>query len=101
MRIRTFSGQLGLALVLAMGLATTPVIGEPDNTSNSNKRRGPPPEALEACSDLGEGAACSFTGRRGEVIGMCFAPPRDESMLACAPEGGPPEHHRQEDAQSS
>ncbi len=52
--------------------------------------QGPPPEAIEACSGLAEGDACSFSGPRGNVEGTCIVPPRDEETLACAPEGGPP-----------
>jgi len=49
----------------------------------------PPPEAIEACATLTEGAVCSFEGRRGETVeGECVLTPEDE--LACAPAGGPP-----------
>jgi len=51
---------------------------------------GPPPEAIEACANLSEGDACSFSGRHGEVEGTCIVPRRDEEALACTPEGGPP-----------
>lgn len=52
---------------------------------------GPPPEAIEACADLSEGDACSFTGRRDDVIeGTCIVPRSEKEELACAPEGGPP-----------
>ena len=55
---------------------------------------GPPPEAIEACADLSEGDACSFTGRRDdEVKGTCIVLPRGDEGLVCAPEGGPP-HER-------
>lgn len=56
--------------------------------------QGPPPEAIEACADLSEGDACSFTGRRDdEVKGTCIVLPRGDEGLVCAPEGGPP-HER-------
>ena len=53
-------------------------------------RRGPPPEAIEACADLTENEACSFSTPRGDMQGICIVPPRDEASLLCAPEGGPP-----------
>lgn len=54
-------------------------------------RRGPPPEAIEACAGKSADDPCSFTGRRDDTIeGTCFAP-HDVDELACAPEGGPPE----------
>jgi hypothetical protein len=64
------------------------------------KRRGPPPEAIEACANQSEGEVCSFTGRRGDMTGVCFAPTRDDAELACAPEGGPPGHHRERESDS-
>lgn len=49
-------------------------------------RRGPPPEAIEACENLNEGDACSFSGRdNSEMSGVCFAP--SDRELACKPEG--------------
>ena len=60
--------------------------------------QGPPPEALEACTDLAEGDACRFTGRRNdEITGTCIALPGGEEGLACAPEGGPPDGGRRPD----
>lgn len=54
-------------------------------------RGGPPPEAVDACANLTEGAACSFEGRRGELVeGQCGMPPHGEEVMACMPEGGPP-----------
>jgi len=52
------------------------------------ERRGPPPEALEACASLTVDQACSFTSPRGEVSGMCVVPKNDDSQLACKPERG-------------
>ena len=48
----------------------------------------PPAAAFEACSDAGDGDACSFTGRRGEeVTGTCAA--LDDGSAVCVPEGAP------------
>lgn len=77
--------------ILAACLTSTYANAEPDQRSGN--RRGPPPQAIEACANQSEGAACSFTGRRGEVEGSCIAPPQDQDELACAPEGGPPSDH--------
>jgi hypothetical protein len=74
--------------LLATYLSSTIASAEPEQ--ESGKRRGPPPEAIEACADQAEGAACTFSGRRGDVSGSCIVPPNDEETLACAPEGGPP-----------
>ncbi len=50
-------------------------------------RRGPPPEAIEACKTSREGAACTFQAPGHQVDGICISPPQD-TALACAPEGG-------------
>lgn len=52
----------------------------------SGERRGPPPEALEACKSLSQGASCEVTTRRGEILaGTCQIPIGNQ--LACVPEG--------------
>ena len=54
------------------------------------ERRGPPPEAYEACAELAAGDSCEVTGRRGETLrGYCIVPSEEEGTLVCAPEGGP------------
>ena len=56
-----------------------------------DRPQGPPPEAIEACADLAEGNACSFTGRRNdEITGTCMVSRKTDKGLVCAPEGGPP-----------
>jgi hypothetical protein len=77
--------------LLATYMSSTIANAEPDQ--QNGKRRGPPREAIEVCADQSEGAACSFSGRRGEVAGSCIAPPQSQDELACAPEGGPPKDH--------
>ncbi len=82
------------AMVLAFMLcvSTQSVNAEPD--SQRGQRRGPPPEAIDACDGQAEDASCRFAGRRGDdVEGTCISPPGYEDTLVCAPEGGPP-HHR-------
>lgn len=71
----------GLALLV---ISLSAVASEP-----GERRRGPPPEALEACAELQEGDECSFVGRNATVAGICAAPA--DRPLACAPEGGPPD----------
>lgn len=45
----------------------------------------PPQEAINACSKLADGAACSFTSPKGDTIsGSCHTPP-DQNILACIP----------------
>jgi hypothetical protein len=79
--------MLAVLLLLHASLATTASA----RPGGGEGRRGPPPEAIEACEGKSANDPCSFTGRRDDTIeGTCFAPP-DIDQLACAPEGGPPE----------
>ncbi|MFZ5446463.1 MAG: hypothetical protein ACOZQL_41125 [Myxococcota bacterium] len=52
--------------------------------------RGPPQEALTACSGLSAGAACAFTHHGQNLTGTCRSGP--DGTVACAPAGGPPGH---------
>lgn len=73
-----------IALLTVVG--ATVACAEPDDSGYGNQRRGPPPQALEACEALVEGDPCSFTGRNEEQLsGNCFSPRED--ILACRPEG--------------
>ncbi len=57
--------------------------------AQSQDRRGPPREAIEACADKDVGDACSFQGRGdGAAGGTCQSPVRDRPAV-CVPEGGP------------
>lgn len=59
---------------------------EGDGNRGAKGHRGPPPEAIEACSNESAGADCSFTGGRGEESGTCFTPDENKP-LACKPQG--------------
>lgn len=73
-------------LALAAGLSLSATAAE---NSEREGRRGPPPEAIDACTALVEGDACSFTGRRSDVQGSCIVRPRNEEALICAPTDRP------------
>ncbi len=47
-------------------------------------RGGPPEEAIESCRGKSEGDQCSFRAPHGNISGICFSPPRMNS-LACRP----------------
>ena len=61
------------------------------------RRGGPPPEAAEACVEQTEGAACSFSGRRGDVEGVCIILPEGEEQLVCAPQREIPDQRTEDD----
>ena len=67
------------------------------------QRRGPPPEAFEACAEKVEGDVCGFTGRRGTAEGICEIPRGGEDGLICAPEHGRggPDRQRDDDVDDS
>jgi hypothetical protein len=95
----TLHRKVILALVLTSCVVTNIAKAQPGG--QSGKRYGPPPEALEACSNSSEGDSCSFSGRRGDnVDGTCIVP-RSDDGLACAPEGGPPADHEGKGAQEN
>lgn len=56
------------------------------------QRKGPPPEAIEACANLQEGDAVTFETRRGDTLsGTCMM---IDDQLAAVPEGHkPPERN--------
>lgn len=56
--------------------------------------RGPPQEAVTACSGQTSGATCSFTHGERTVEGTCRSGPHGGDTLACAPAGGPGGGHR-------
>jgi hypothetical protein len=81
-----------ILILLLASLATTACAqpGGGPGGGQGQGRRGPPPEALDACQGKQADDQCSFTGRNDETItGVCFAP-QGVDELACAPEGGPP-----------
>lgn len=80
---RLWYGLLAFSLVAGSALAGN----APDQPREGQRGpHGPPPQvALDACAKLADGAACSFTGKRGEnVTGSCHTPPQ-QSALACIP----------------
>lgn len=61
-----------------------------NGNGNGNGRRQPPQAAIDACAPLQEDAACSFSGRNGNIVnGTCQTPP-NSSQLACVPQNGRP-----------
>ena len=81
-----------IALSAALLLAGSAYADSDQEKKPRAKHRGPPPVALEACTNSVEGDPCAFEGRRGEAVeGTCEAPA--DKPLACRPEGGPPKMH--------
>jgi hypothetical protein len=66
--------------------------GQPSGDQPLNPQGGGgqiPQEAINACANLSQGAACSFHTPNGQVNGTCNRPPNSQ-QLACTPAGGPP-----------
>jgi len=82
-----------LALILTAGTLCFGLLGQAQPPSGSDRgRRGPPPEAFEACSGASEGQACTVDTPHGTLEGTCRQVP-DAEELACVPNdhrGGPP-----------
>ena len=79
-----------LSMLLTLLTVLTACAANAEPGSERGGRRGPPPEALEACAAQSEGSTCSFSGRNGEELtGSCFAPPQGDGDLACRPDNAP------------
>ena len=86
--------SIACALVLATLITVETASAQPGG--DDGQRHGPPPEAIEACSNKSKGDSCGFSGRQDEALeGTCFAPPREGKALACKPEGGRGGHQQQ------
>lgn len=78
-----FSAKLLLGIVLSLSLGLGVSLNASANHGGAGKhaergeRRGPPPRAFEACTDLAKEAACEIQTRRGNiVVGQCRVPRR-------------------------
>ena len=78
-----------LLVTLVTALCLCPSLALAKN--HERPRRAPPPEALEACAALSEGAACTVSLGDRELQGLCRAGP-DRAAVACLPDR--PEHGR-------
>ena len=78
--------KLARTSLLIAAVATTSIAfaGERTGDRDGKKgRRGPPPQAFEACEGLDVGAACEVTTRRGNLLaGECKVPRRLRQRLA-------------------
>ena len=86
MKLHTRTKALGVVAAL-IGLQLHSGAAAEGYGNQRKARRGPPPEALEACTNAQEGVSCSFIGRRDEAVTGTCEFKRDD--LVCAPE-----HHR-------
>ena len=82
---------LALAVVVVASLIAAPALAESieDEGRGPRGRRGPPPEAIDACESSASGDSCTFEGRDGAVEGTCKPGPRSEEKLACVPDHRP------------
>lgn len=80
--MRLVGAFLPMCLWAASAVAQTPEKG-----GSEDPRRGPPPEAIDACKSLASGAACSVNLGSKTIKGACWAP--EGKPLACKPDGGP------------
>ena len=94
----TLASKTISAAMLTALLASAPQT-HAGSDDRQGKRRGPPPQAFEACQEQAAGAVCSFEGHRGELEGTCIVPPRDaqSEVLVCAPKGGRHRREKEED----
>lgn len=60
---------LPAAALLGVGVLLLPAITQAQ--SGQARRHQPRPEAIAACKDKSEGAACEFDAPRGHIVGSC------------------------------
>ncbi len=91
MSLKNSTTLVPLSLIAALMLLAGSAMAQ--EGGNKRGHRGPPPEAIEACSSAEVDQACEFTGGRGETVsGSCIVPRRGDSQaLACKPSVGRPE----------
>jgi hypothetical protein len=84
-----------LALALFATATAAGAQNPPQGGNGGEQRRGPPPEAIDACKGKAASATCTFTNREGEkMTGTCFAPPAkagdqtESRPMACRPDRG-------------
>ncbi len=86
-----------VAFGLLLSIVSTSVLA---SGGQRGERRGPPPEAIEACASSTSDQACSFTSRRGDALsGTCIVRKGDETQLVCKPENAPERGARGHDEQ--
>lgn len=85
------SGYTGVSTPSGQGQPSQgqPTQGNQLQQSGQPQGNQPPQEAIDACSGLAQGAACSINTPNGLITGTCGTPP-NSSQMACMPAGGPP-----------
>ena len=94
---RNIRSTIAIAFSLSMiTIATTNA-----KEGERKERRGPPPEAIEACSNLSLEDQCQFTTPRGhDLTGICFSPNLQTKVLACKPENNMRRNHHEEEGEA-
>jgi hypothetical protein len=82
MRLYTLTKAL---IIFAVFLQLSSIAVAEDGGERRRGRRGPPPEAVAACTDAQEGTSCSFIGRRDDSVSGTCEFKRDD--FVCVPEG--------------
>lgn len=77
-----------MAVIAVSGLFQTAAFGSDGTQQGRPDRRGPPPEAIDACKEKSEGAAVEITTPHGDTIKATCK--KIKGQLVAVPEGGPP-----------
>ena len=96
MKMKT-TKRLTFSLALTTGVLCLGLLAQAQPPGGSDRgRRGPPPEAFEACSAASEGETCTVETPHGTLQGTCRQA-RGQDGLVCVPDdhrGGPPRDDR-------
>jgi len=72
-------------------LLLAPALASADE--NHHKKHAPSEAAIAACQERAQGDACKFTGRRGEVEGVCRVH-HQQNVLFCKRPHAPRQHQQ-------
>ncbi len=86
--VRCVTGEADGTIQTGGTIETTSVTQPAQIPAGQAPKGQPLQEAIEACSGLGQDAACTIDTPKGTLVGSCRTVQTDQ--LACVPEGGPP-----------
>ena len=79
--LSSFTLLLVLLSSFTLLVVTTPHALASENQQGPSDRRGPPPEAFEACEGLSSGDSANFEGRNGDLISGTCESDRDGTLV--------------------
>jgi len=73
-------------LLCALTLLSSATFAAAQPSGERGQRRGPPPEAFEACETHNQDDVCHVSTSEGELTGTCRVDRRQKDKLLCVPD---------------